>query len=254
MAYTARQSIEMFHLVFVRALLAKGDDKSLIALKGGCNLRFYFGSPRYSEDIDFDVVVIAKGTLRNKVERLLESPLVTMPLKSRGMEVIEVSAPKQTDATQRWKAVLSVQGFPVALRTKIEFSRRDAIEGAAYEAIDVDVVRAHGLTPVLATHYRTHAAVAQKIQALVGRAETQARDVFDLHLLLSRPEANTLKGTGTPSLRIDTAIERAMEVSFDAYTSKVVAYLDPAQSPLYEGRAAWNAMQEFVVSQLESLR
>lgn len=61
-------------LVFLRALVAKGEDKGLVALKGGCNLRFFFGSTRYSEDMDLDVVVIAKETLRNKVERLLKSP------------------------------------------------------------------------------------------------------------------------------------------------------------------------------------
>ncbi|MEO8905276.1 MAG: nucleotidyl transferase AbiEii/AbiGii toxin family protein [Polyangiaceae bacterium] len=80
MTLTARQSIEFFHLVFLRALVAKGEEKSLIALKGGCNLRFYFGSIRYSEDMDFDVSVIAKGTLKNKVDRLLKSPIVLSPL------------------------------------------------------------------------------------------------------------------------------------------------------------------------------
>ena len=33
MTVSARASIEMFHLVFLRALVAKGDDKALIALK-----------------------------------------------------------------------------------------------------------------------------------------------------------------------------------------------------------------------------
>jgi hypothetical protein len=46
---TTRQAVETFHLVFLRALVAKGEHKALIALKGGCNLRFYFGSVRYSE-------------------------------------------------------------------------------------------------------------------------------------------------------------------------------------------------------------
>ncbi len=73
-------------MVFLRALVAKGQDKTLIALKGGCNLRFYFGSIRYSEDMDFDVGVMAKGTLKNKVERLLQSPIVLSPLKSQGIE------------------------------------------------------------------------------------------------------------------------------------------------------------------------
>ena len=85
MALSVRQSIELFHLVFLRALVAKGEDTSLVVLKGGCNLRFFFGSVRYSEDMDLDVVVIAKGTLKNKVERLLQSPAVTAPLKMYGI-------------------------------------------------------------------------------------------------------------------------------------------------------------------------
>jgi hypothetical protein len=119
MALTGRQCVEMFHLVFMRALLAKGEDKGLIALKGGCNLRFYFGSVRYSEDIDFDVVVIAKGTLKNKVERILASPLVVTPLKAKGIRIADVSAPKQTDTTQRWKLGLEADGVHAPLRTKI---------------------------------------------------------------------------------------------------------------------------------------
>src|SRR5262245_9949732 len=173
MALNARQCIEVFHLVFLRALLAKGDDKALIALKRGCNLRFYFGSARYSEDIDFDVVVIGRETLRNKVDRLLRSPLVTTPLQAKGIQVLDVAAPKQTDTTQRWKAGLTASGISVPLRTKIEFSRRGSIEGVAFESVDPDLTRGYALTPSLATHYTTHAAIAQKIHALAGRAEPQ---------------------------------------------------------------------------------
>jgi len=50
--------------------------------RAAANLRFYVGSVRYSEDIDFDVM--AKGMLANKVDRLLPSPLVTAPLKAKG--------------------------------------------------------------------------------------------------------------------------------------------------------------------------
>jgi hypothetical protein len=50
-------------------------------LKGGSNLRFFFRSVRYSEDIDFDVIVVAKGTLKKKVDRLLRSPTVIAPLR-----------------------------------------------------------------------------------------------------------------------------------------------------------------------------
>ena len=134
MASDARQTVEFFHLVFLRGLVARGEDKALIALKGGCNLRFFFGSIRYSEDIDLDVRVMSKETLKNKVDRLLKSPLITAPLLARRIKVTEVSTPKQTDTTQRWKLGLDVEGAAVPIRTKIEFSRRDAIEDAAFRS------------------------------------------------------------------------------------------------------------------------
>jgi len=254
MPLTARQSIEVFHLVFLRALLAKGEDKALIALKGGCNLRFYFGSARYSEDIDFDVMVIGKATLRNKVDRLLKSPLVASPLKSHGIEVVEVTAPKQGDTTQRWKAGLRVHGLSVPLRTKIEFSRRGSIEGASYESVDAGLARGYGLTSTLATHYNIHAAITQKVTALAGRTEPQARDLFDLNLLFTRPDAAGLVLKAAQKTGLAAAIERAIGISFDEYKSRVVAYLEPSAAGLFDERDDFQALQEFVVSSLEALR
>ena len=146
---TPRASVELFHLAFLRALAAKGEDKSLIALKGGCNLRFYFGSVRYSEHIDFDVVVIRKDTLKKKVDGLLGSPLVTAPLRGKGIELVDISTPKQTETTQRWKAGLRVRGIEMPIRTKIEFSRRTgapSLVGTAFESTEREVLRPYGLT------------------------------------------------------------------------------------------------------------
>jgi predicted nucleotidyltransferase component of viral defense system len=254
MAFTARQATELFHLVFLRALVAKGEDKALVALKGGSNLRFYFGSVRYSEDIDLDVVVLSRTTLKNKVDRLLQSPAVLAPLAVKGVRLVESSSPKQTDTTQRWKVGLRVDGSDVPLRTKIEFSRRDAIEGAVFEVTRREVLRPYGLTPFLATHYATHAAIAQKVHALAGRAEPQARDVFDLNLLFAHPEAEELLLTKAQRAWVPDAVERAMSISFDDYASKVVAFLDPTQAELFNERSAWDAMQDAVVARLEALR
>lgn len=244
----------MFHLVFLRALAAKGDDKAHVALKGGCNLRFYFSSIRYSEDIDFDVVVIAKDTLKNKVERLLQSPLVQAPLKTKGIALVETSAPKQTATTQRWKIGLRVPGIDVPIRTKIEFSRRGPITGAIFEATDREVLRPYGFTPILATHYATHAAIVQKVHALANRAEPQARDLFDLGLLFARPESEQLELTNEQRTWLPPAIENAMGISYDEYIAKVVAYLDPAQSDLYSARQTFEATQQGVVARLEGLQ
>ncbi len=254
MALSVRQSTELFHLVFLRALVAKGEDKSLVALKGGCNLRFFFGSVRYSEAMDLDVVVVAKETLKNKVDRLLRSPAVTAPLRTHGLTIVEASAPKQTETTQRWKVALRREGDELPIRTKVEFSRRDYIEGTKFEAADREVLRPYGLTPVLATHYTTAAAIRQKVHALAMRTEPQARDVFDLSLLLSRPDAGGLLLDAAAKRWLTDAIDHAMGLSFDEYTSQVVAFLEPSQAEVYAARPAWAAMQVDVAERLEASR
>jgi hypothetical protein len=251
---SVRQSTELFHLVFLRALVAKGGDKRLVALKGGCNLRFFFGSLRYSEDMDLDVVVMAKETLKNKVQRLLRSPALTAPLKTHGLTIVEASAPKQTETTQRWKVGLRREDDELPIHTEVEFSRRDAIAGTKFEAADREVLRPYGLTPVLATHYTTGAAIRQKINALAMRTEPQARDVFDLSLLLSRPEAGELALDAGAKRWLTDAIDHALGLSFDEYTSQVVAFLEPNHAEVYADRSAWDAMQEDVVGRLEALR
>jgi hypothetical protein len=43
-------------------------------------------------------------------------------------------------------------------------------------------------------------------------------------------------------------------ISFDDYTSRVVAFLEPRHAEIYADRSAWEAMQEDVVTRLEALR
>jgi len=179
-----RQIVELFHLHFVR-LFCAGADRHRFGIKGGCNLRFFFESVRYSEDIDFDVAGIPVHTLKEKVNRVLGGPALAMPLRSRGISIAAVTAPKQTETTQRWKVGLST-GATLPLHTKLEFSRRPNTEGAVVEPVSGAVLAEYQMMPVLAPHYPLPAALRQKIGALVGRSTVQARDVFDLSVLLSR--------------------------------------------------------------------
>ena len=57
-----QKSVELFHLLFLRHVSEKLE-KGLYAIKGGCNLRFFFKSIRYSEDMDLDVRTVARGNL-----------------------------------------------------------------------------------------------------------------------------------------------------------------------------------------------
>ncbi|MEX0902291.1 MAG: nucleotidyl transferase AbiEii/AbiGii toxin family protein [Pseudohongiellaceae bacterium] len=51
--FTDTQRREIFHFCFLDRLLRQSDS-DLYVLKGGVNLRFFFNSPRYSEDMDLD--------------------------------------------------------------------------------------------------------------------------------------------------------------------------------------------------------
>jgi len=244
-----RQIVELFHLHFVR-LLCSGPDKDRFAVKGGCNLRFFFDSVRYSEDIDLDVTTLPVHTLKEKVTRIFAGPALVLPLKSRGITVLGTSAPKQTETTQRWKVALAVEGRALPLHTKIEFSRRKATEEWRVEPVSTSVLAEYGLMPLLAPHYPLAAAIRQKIGALIHRSTVQARDVFDLSVLVAKASGNVEALRSIPA-QIQKAIERCMEVSYDHYKGQVVSYLKSDQVEALGSREAWDALQSQVIEFLE---
>jgi len=244
-----RQAIEAFHLVFV-AQLGRRVDKALFAIKGGCNLRFYCRSIRYSEDVDFDIRTMTKATLANNVDTILASPAFKQALCVKQIEIEHVTSAKQTDTTQRWKIGIQLAGGPV-IPTKVEFSRRRGLdEGHLLEPVDAELIRTYELYPVLAQHYSREAAFRQKIGALSRRTVTQARDIFDLKLLLDG-------GAGKEKLPADTAaeipqaVENAMTIGFDEFSGQVRAYLTADYQEYYGSRKVWEALQQEVVSALE---
>ncbi len=250
--WNARQSIEIFHLLFLRAFGARVD-KTLFALKGGCNLRFYFKSIRYSEDMDLDVHTMAVGTLQNNISRLLSATSFAQVLRAQGIEIARTSRPKQTETTQRWKLALRLTESGVEVPTKIEFSRRRPGDAQVVEPVDAEIIRAYRLYPVLAQHYTVHAALAQKVAALALREQVQSRDVFDLKLLLDAGGARQpLPSTAIAHLPV--AIDRALEVDYDAFAGQVLAFLEPEYQQHFGNRNTWTDLQEQVVEGLEALR
>jgi hypothetical protein len=234
----------------VLRLLASGPDRGHYVVKGGCNLRFWLGSVRYSEDIDLDVSVTAPATLRRKMDKLLGGAPLGVALRAAGASIDSVSAPKQTETTQRWKVALRVDGSSAPLPTKIELSRRSTRPGSesvAVEAVDAALCRRHRVAAPIAAHYRALPAADQKVRALAGRAEPQARDVFDLHVLLPRLGAEGLAPARVPAALLETAAERALDLSYADFAGQVVAYLDPDHVETYRSRQAWETIQTSVV-------
>jgi hypothetical protein len=128
--FNERQAIEIFHLLFLRALGGRVD-KSLFCLKGGCNLRFFFKSIRYSEDLVLDIHTMSVGTLKNNVDRLLEAQSFLHALLAQGIEIARRSVPKQTGTTQRWKLHLRISGSGAEVpKCRQKSSSRDADSAA----------------------------------------------------------------------------------------------------------------------------
>ena len=249
--WTERQAIEIFHLHFLRSFSARVD-KALFALKGGCNLRFYHRSIRYSEDMDLDIRTMAPATLRSNVETVLEAKSFRQALRAQQLELAEFSAPKQTQTTQRWKIQLRLQSLET-IPTKIEFSRRALDEGVALAAVQPELIRTYRLYPVIVQHYGAAAAFAQKISALAQRTQIQARDIFDLKLLVDAGGAATPLRKKQLEQLLPRAIENAMSIGFEEFVGQVVAFLEPEHQADFHDRTSWESLQEQVVDTLRGL-
>ncbi|MEW6059411.1 MAG: nucleotidyl transferase AbiEii/AbiGii toxin family protein [Actinomycetota bacterium] len=244
--------IEFFHLTFLQVLQARLD-RARYVVKGGANLRYFFDSRRYSEDIDLDAVEIEPWKLEEKVDGVLASPTTEMLLRTGGLAVQDITKPEQTPTTQRWKPSIAVSGRRAPVHTKIEFSHRSADPRRILDAVPDRVVAPYALRAPTLLHYTADAAIEQKIGALAHRSETQARDVFDLELLL-RGHRDAVRAEDIEPQILDVALERTLELPFDAFRDQVVRFLDPEAVELYDDRAAWDQTQAFVAERLMELR
>ncbi len=65
-------------------------------LKGGVNLRFFFNSPRYSEDMDLDVVAGNVTTWRRMATRYCGTDAFIRNLRTYGIEDIDINDPEKS--------------------------------------------------------------------------------------------------------------------------------------------------------------
>lgn len=238
--YTAMQYVELFHLLFLDQLGRKLD-KRFYALKGGCNLCFYMKSIRYSEDMDIDIQIFPKDKLRDTVEGILKSKPFAQILQVHGMTIERWSEPKQTETTQRWKVGLSISESNILLPTKIEFSRRGIKGNTMFEAVDPELIRNYHLSPIMANHYDSHSTYEQKVEALITRSTTQARDIFDINLLLNAGVDIKISSSKLKS-RLHEAESNVMSVTFDIFKSQVLSYLHPDYQKQYDSESVWDDM------------
>jgi hypothetical protein len=226
-------------------------DRSAWVVKGGVNLRAWFGSLRYSEGLDIDALAGGAHALAQRMDKLLAARAFQDMLAAQGLGLVRTSKPKQTETTQRWKFELRVEGMELPLHTRVEFSRRRPNDsGHVLEPVRPEIVQAYSLLAPTVQHYSPHAAIRQKVRALASRSEPQARDVWDLEHLLRTTGVDP--GPFAPSERraVAVALERAMLLPFEVYRSQVVPYLEPEHQDLYGSPETWDRLRELVVDRL----
>jgi hypothetical protein len=129
--------------------------------------------------------------------------------------------------------------------------RRSLDAGTSIAQVEGELIRRYRIYPAIVQHYDVAAAFAQKVAALAQRSETQARDVFDLDLLLTAGGAPALDAAQRKLL--PAAIDRAMTIGFDDFRGQVAAYLEPENQAEFAERAVWEMLQERVVDALRAL-
>ncbi|MBN2494559.1 MAG: nucleotidyl transferase AbiEii/AbiGii toxin family protein [Deltaproteobacteria bacterium] len=244
---------EFFHLAFLRALVRKIPESSF-AVKGGSNLRFFFSSDRYSEDIDLDVHGVEVHVLKDAVSSILRSSGLRDTARSAGIETIrppDLARAKQTQTVQRFKVhLLTLAGEDLA--TKIEFSRRGLDSPVRADPVRPEILAAHRMAPLIVPHYTAGAAVRQKIRALLGRRQPEARDVFDLFVLGAQPEARALSlGEFFSREELLSAIDRIDSLEHARYRDTVVGFLAPEDQDRYGSAETWDRIRLAVIEMLE---
>lgn len=249
MPLSHRQLREAFHFLFLKRLLRISDPR-LYVLKGGVNLRFYFASPRYSEDMDLDVLGGSVSTLRKTGYRILDDARFRRSLESLGIADLRVNDPakaKHTETTQRFRLRL-VTGNQDELPTKVEFSRRGTEEPYALETIDPNIARPFNNLAFPCQHYTTVAALHQKALALANRSEVQARDVFDLYVLWLGGHAEERSMASLDASDLERAADNLLTLEYADYEGQVLEFLEPGNREEFSGELRWQEITERVLS------
>ncbi|MCX5786023.1 MAG: nucleotidyl transferase AbiEii/AbiGii toxin family protein [Elusimicrobia bacterium] len=242
--YTQLQLTEIFHIEFLR-YLAADLPSGLWALKGGVNLRLFFKSIRYSEDMDLDVKELPVKSVQHRVMRILASPSFRENLKTYGINAIkppDIIKAKQTATTQRFKIhIMTSSGEDYF--TKVEFSRRGFQGGPVAEPVPAVVLRPYGMAPLIAWHYPAAIAAAQKISAVLSRSILQARDIFDLYQLSTQVRSGAA-GVPLPDKEdLSRAKEKIFEPGFEIFRDSVAAYLAPEDRKIYSVPSVWDEIK-----------
>lgn len=259
---TGIQAREAVHVLLLRKLQEVQDARAVI-LKGGVNLRLFHSSPRYSEDMDLDGEPDARLALRSAIRGIFDDRGFARSLARLGLRGVD---PKEgpnedTETTFRYKFHVLAPGSQ-SYGTKVEVSFRERNEADPFEVASPLSDRVGRYLPegddLRVQRYGRPAAVRQKIEALAGRTRIEARDIFDIHVLLREEGAAGTALIDFLAENIDSDIlelawERALELEYPEYESLVVRFLEDDVRRKYRSQERWDELRLRVVSLVDAI-
>jgi hypothetical protein len=148
-----------------------------ILFKGGTALRFIYGSPRFSEDLDFSVFNIKPYRLKKSIEDLFTKVLVE--IENVGIKVDLGPKPGPTKEGYYGDASFKIYDYPL-VTVSINVSARDGRKiTSEIEIIANDFIPTYNLY-----HLSQEILIEEKIYALLERKK--ARDFYDIYYIMRK--------------------------------------------------------------------
>jgi predicted nucleotidyltransferase component of viral defense system len=150
----------------------KKEDSDKFLFKGGTALRLAFGSPRYSEDLDFSVTNLSK----DRIERLLLDTFASLEAEGiqKKMEIIDA---EPTSGGYIANISLDILGFTTGIKSNIQIKNDPAdLESEAILIENAPFIPSYSMVCL-----SRRLIVKEKVQALISRYKP--RDFFDLYFM-----------------------------------------------------------------------
>ena len=230
-----------------------------VTVKGGVNLRLFFDSERYSEDLDLDGTADRSPAIRSCLKGLFDDRTFSAQLRTFGLRGLDPGEGpnKDTHTTFRYKfGILAAGGVRYPTKVEVSFRGSHPADLSTLEAPSTRLLSAYGVERFEARHYARDAAVRQKVSALGGRREAQARDVFDIHVLLpsgANEPLLALLAKAVPRHRVKDAHARALTISYSEYRGQVLEFLGEDARSRLSTESVWDEVRLRVAAMLEGV-
>ena len=163
--------------VFLTELYRLPESEHML-FKGGTALRIVYGSPRFSEDLDFSLFSVPAGANQQFVEGLFVSVLAEIERVGIHIEIGNKSA--VTSGGYFGIATLNIAGYPpVAIELNISSRTR------ADERVEVDSITNNFVPTYTLYHLPQQEIVEEKVFGAL-RERKKPRDYYDLYFLMRK--------------------------------------------------------------------